>query len=100
MLDEFDDAAGIAKLVALHRVHALIGEDYIETPVKERQLAQPLRQGVVVALGGVHDGAVRLESNLGAGLAAGPAGLGQGSHWNPLAVILLPGKTFPPDFQV
>ena len=59
MLDELRDAAAVQKLVALHRIHALIGQRDFEALVQERQLAQPLRQRVVIERGLHHDGRIR-----------------------------------------
>ena len=52
MLDELGDAAAVVKLVLLGRFGALVGQSDLEAFVQERQLAQPLRQRVVVELGG------------------------------------------------
>ena len=59
MLDELRDAAAVQELVALHRVHALIGQVDFQAFVQERQLAQPLRQRVVIIGGLHHDRGIR-----------------------------------------
>ena len=63
MLDELGDAAGVTELGAasfagLGVGSALVGERDFEALVEEGHLAQPLRQRVVVELGGGEDGLV------------------------------------------
>ena len=75
VLDEFRDAAGIEELVRFDRILAFIGEGDLEAFVQECQFSQALRQRVVVELGGLHDGTIRLEGDACSGLATGFARL-------------------------
>src|SRR5262249_1727454 len=62
MLEEFSDAASIMKLRLL--VGALVLQTDGQSPVKEREFAQTLSQGVVIELNGVEDLGVRQEGDL------------------------------------
>ena len=98
--DKLRYSAAVVKFVLFRRLRAFVGECYGQALVQERQLAQPLRQSVEIELGGIHDGAVRLECDLGAGLLSGLTGLFKRTLRNALLVILFPGKCFVPDLKV
>jgi hypothetical protein len=74
--DELGDAAGIDELGGLLGVDAFIGERDLQTLVEESQLAEALRQRVVVEHALRHDGGIGFESDARAGFAPGFADLG------------------------
>jgi hypothetical protein len=100
MLDELRDAAAVQELVVLHRVHALIGQVDLQALVQERQLAQPLRQRVVIVGGFHHDRGIRLERDARAGFPAGFARPQQRTFGMAAGKFHLPGITLAPDFQL
>jgi len=97
--DELRDAAKVKEFVVLHRIDALVAQVDLQALVQERQLAQPLRQRVVVIGGFHHDGGIRLERNARAGLAAGFARPHQRTFGMAAGKLHLPGIALAPDLQ-
>ncbi len=103
MLDELGDAAVVLELGALGLAGlgiggALVGERDEQALVEEGQLAQALRQRVVVVLGDGEDFSVGQEVDLGAALLGG-AGLLQLGRGLALGVALLPHRAVAPDLE-
>ncbi len=104
MLDELGDAAVVLELGALGlaglRVGgALVGERDHQTLVQESQLAQALRQCVVVVFRRGEDGFVGHEVNFGSVILGG-SGLFQLAGGVAFRVRLLPGESVAPDFEI
>ena len=100
MLDELGNAAAVVELVALDGILAFVGQRDLEALVQERQFAQPLRQRVEVECARIHDGGVRLERDLRAGLVAGLARPLQWAFRDAARVLLLPGCLVAPDLEL
>ncbi len=104
VLDELGDAAVVLelRLLGLARLGiggALVGQRDQQSLVQESELAQALRQGVVVVLGSGEDLFVRNKADFGAALLRGSGFLQLGSRLT-LRIGLLPHRTVAPDFQL
>src|SRR5438270_4671692 len=100
VLDKLRDASAVMELVILDRIHTLISEPDGQAFVQKRQLAQPLRQCVVVVGSGIHNGWIGLEGDLGSGLLASLTGLLQRAFGNSAGVFLLPRESVAPDLEL
>src|SRR5262249_45364749 len=100
MLNELGDTAAEVELRSASRFFPFIRQLDRQTLVQERKLAEPGGQRIEVELRRGHDGAVWLESDLGARALAGFACLGQRSLGNTRGVVLFPSETVAPDLQV
>src|SRR5271165_4703365 len=103
VLDELGDTAvelelGTLGLAGLGIGGALVGERDQQTLVEEGQLAQALRQGVVVVFGGSEDRGVRNEMDFGAALL-GVTRLLQLAGGLALGVGLLPHRAVAPNLE-
>ena len=104
VLDELRDAAvelelGVLRLARLGIGGALVGQRDEQALVEEGQLAQALRQRVVVVFGDGEDCRVGNEVDLGSALLGGP-GLLELAGWNAFGIALLPYRAVAPDFQL
>src|ERR1700761_5226191 len=104
MLDELCNAAvvlelGLLRFTRLLVRSALVGQRDQQALVKERHLAQALRQGVVVVFADGEDFLVGKKVNLGSALLGG-ASLLQLRRRFTLGVALLPDGTVAPDLEL
>ena len=104
VLDELGDTAGVLELLVLALTGlgiggALVGQVNLQALVQERELAQPLRQGVVVEFGYGKDRLVGEKVDLGA-FALAWAHLPQLAGRRAFAIVLFPGKLVAPDLDI
>ncbi len=104
VLDEPGDAVVVLEALAFEFAglgvgSALVGEGDLDPLVQEGELAEALRERVVVVLGDGEDGAIGKEMDLGAE-ALGRAHLAQLADRRAFRVILLPGVAVAPDLDV
>jgi len=97
VLDERDDAAVVLELMALGLT--LVVQRDENAGVQERELAQPLRQGVEAEVGGLEDFSIGTEGDLRAALLRGPRDLEIAGGLAAL-IFLLVHLAVAPDFQV
>src|SRR5882724_13533316 len=104
MLDEFGDSAGIFEVGTLGLTSLGIGRSFIDQAdlqalVEERELAQPLGQGVEVVFGHCENRAIGEKMDLCPTLLGRPRLLQLGNR-NSLGILLLIGMQVFPDLYV